>query len=165
MDTNYILKEGSAIYFDKLYDIYMDPNVNRFLNFELMSKEQFQPIFNELIHSGQLYVYEQQNQVVATAITIRHRRRVNHAVTISTLATHPKFQGQGIGTQFMRELIHMLKEDGILRIDLYAEMDNPIAINFYKKLGFQHEGTLRNYFKRAHEAEYIDEYVMAVILD
>lgn len=165
MTIEFFLKTGSIVDFEQLYKIYMEPNINRFLNFEIMNKLQFQNIFDELIHSGQLYIYEYKNQVVATAIAIRHKRRTQHSVTISTLATHPEFQGQGIGSRFMKELINTLKNEGIKRIDLYAEADNPIALNFYEKLGFQHEGTLKKYFKRNNEDSYVDEYIMALIFD
>ena len=65
----------------------------------------------------------------------------------------------------MNEIINFLKKENIRRIDLYAEADNPIAINFYKKTGFQLEGVLKKYFKREDENKYVDEYVMALILD
>jgi putative acetyltransferase len=83
--------------------------------------------------------------------------------TLGTLATHPQFHGQGIGTQFMQQLFKKLRDDGISRIELYVESDNLNAQHFYKKLGFQLEGVLKDYFKRPCEEQYVDEYLMAII--
>jgi len=102
MNSDFVLKKGSFVHFAQLYEIYMQPNVNRFLNFEIMSKEQFQSIFEELVCGGDLYIYEHKSQIAATAVTVRQKRRVQHVATVTTLATHSKFQGQGIGSQFMK---------------------------------------------------------------
>ena len=72
---------------------------------------------------------------------------------------------QGIGTKFMRALINKVRADGIKRIDLCAEADNPVALNFYKKLGFQLEGILKKYFKRPNENQYIDEHMLVLFPD
>ncbi|MBN9288037.1 MAG: GNAT family N-acetyltransferase [Gammaproteobacteria bacterium] len=159
------LRIASATDVDELHAIYMDKEVNPFLNFEIMSKESFKPIFNELLQSGDLYIYENDTQIVATCVVMRLKRRAQHVVTLGTLATHPDFQGKGIGTQFIKELINKLKATGIKRIDLCAEADNPKAISFYQKLGFKLEGVLQKYFLRENEDKYIDEHLMAMILD
>ncbi len=163
-NTSYVLKKNLLHRFDQLYDIYMHPNVNRFLNFEVMPKEQFRVIFNELTNAGTLYTYEADDQVLATTIVIRQKRRVYHVATLTTLATHPDFQHQGIGIRFIKALIPVLQHEGIKRIDLHTEADNTAAICFYKKLGFVHEGTMKKLFKRADEDDYIDQYIMGLIL-
>lgn len=165
MNKDFTLRLASVSDFDALFEIYMDEKINLFLNFEIMDKKTFREIFDDLMSSGKMYVYEYKENIIATCIVMRQKRRANHVVSLGTLATHPKFQGQGIGTQFMKELIEKIKLDGIKRIDLCAEADNPIALNFYKKLGFQLEGTLKKYFKRPKEQQYIDEHMLALILE
>ncbi len=165
INLSFKLRIGSLSDFDQLYAIYMDKAVNPFLNFEIMSQEAFKPIFNELLQSGELYVYENEAQIVATCVVMRLKRRAHHVATLGTLATHPEFQGKGMGTQFIKELINKLKATGIKRIDLCAEADNPKAISFYQKLGFKLEGVLQKYFLRENENKYIDEHLMAMILD
>ncbi|CAF4236528.1 unnamed protein product, partial [Rotaria sordida] len=134
-----MLRLGRDNDFDALYSIYMHPTVNPYLSFEIMSKEEFLPIFNELTTSGTLYIYENSDgQITATCIVHRSKRRSAHISSLSTFATNPNFHRQGIGTKFIRELIHELRKDEqIKRIQLYAEADNEIALNFYKKVGFQ----------------------------
>ena len=50
--------------FDQVYEIYMDETVNPYVNFEIMTKEAFRPIFNEMIEGG-LQVYELEGEVMA----------------------------------------------------------------------------------------------------
>jgi len=161
--SEFKLREASTSDLDALLPIYMDDSVNRFLNFEILTKDEFKNIFDELLASGELFVFEKNNQVVATCIVMRHKRRCAHVATLGTLATHPQFHGQGIGTQFMQQLFKKLRDDGISRIELYVESDNLNAQHFYKKLGFQLEGVLKDYFKRPCEEQYVDEYLMAII--
>ncbi len=162
-----MLRLGTNKDFDMLYSIYMHPTVNPYLSFEVMSKEEFKPIFNELTKSGTLYVYENTDgQVVATCIVVRLARRCAHTVCLTTLATNPDCQRQGIGSRFMRELINEIRKDEeIKRIELYAEDDNEIALNFYKKLDFQVEGCLKKYYKRAQDDHFVDELVLARIFE
>lgn len=143
----------------------MDKKVNPFLSFAIMSQEEFKPIFKELFNSGDMFVYVYDNQIVATCIVKRLKHRSAHAATLSTLATHPDFHGKGIGTKFINQILHMLKESGIIRVDLLAEVDNQKAVRFYEKLGFEHEGIMKKYFRREIDHKFIDEHLMAKILD
>ena len=63
------------------------------------------------------------------------------------------------------DAIEHLKADGVKRIELYAESDNAPGLRFYRKLGFKYEGTLRKFYKRAGEAEYIDDQLLALLID
>ncbi|CAF4194430.1 unnamed protein product [Rotaria magnacalcarata] len=132
-----MLRLGTENDFDALYPIYMHPTVNPYLNFEIMSKEEFLPLFHELITSGTLYVYENDDgQVVAT----------------------------GFGTRFIRELVEELRKDKrTKRLELYVVVGNEIALNFYHKLGFQVEGYLRKSFAPMKESPPTDDLMMAMI--
>lgn len=162
-----MLRLGTQNDYDALYSIYMHPTVNPYLNFEIMSKEEFLPIFNDLTESRTLYIYENADkQVTATCIVDRLVRRCSHTVCLTTLATNPNFQRQGIGSKFLRELINEIRKDEqIKRIELYAEDDNEIALNFYKKFGFQVEGRLKKYYKRAKDDYFVDELVLSMIFE
>lgn len=162
-----MLRVGTADDFDALYPIYMHSTVNPYLNFEVMNKDDFAPVFDELLESGQLYVYETSNErVAATCIVRPYDRRTAHVVCLSTLATNPNCHRQGIGSRFLRELIQEIRKDAtIKRIELYAEVDNINALQFYKKLGFEVEGCLKKYFKRATDDHYVDELALAMTFD
>lgn len=165
MDNPFKLRLGRSSDFDGLFDLYMDEQTNRFLNFEIMTKVEFKTIFDDLMCSGKLYVYLLGEQVVATCIVMRQKRCASHVASLGTLATHHHWQRQGIGRKFLLELFEILKKEGIKRVDLCTEADNPIAQMFYETLGFKLEGVLRAYYKRPNETQYIDEHMMALVFN
>jgi putative acetyltransferase len=95
----------------------------------------------------------------------RGRRRTGHTARLDNFAIRPEFQGQGWGAHLLQEIIAELQSQGIKRIDLIVESDNTRAIRLYQKLGFEIEGTLRKYFKRANQSQFVDDYLMAIIFD
>lgn len=143
----------------------MDPAVNPFLNVEPMTRDAWRPIFDELLKRGNLSVYEQDGTVIGLVELSRGRRRTGHAARLDNLAIRSAFQGRGWGTHLLQELISDLQRQGVKRIDLIVESDNTSAISLYQKLGFEIEGTLRKYFKRANQDQYVDDYLMAIIFD
>ncbi|CAF1324945.1 unnamed protein product [Didymodactylos carnosus] len=159
-----MLRHGTHDDFDHLYPIYMAETVNPYLSFEIMSVEEFRPLFGELLKSGQLYVYEVDGMVAATCIVTRQERRCSHNAQLGTLATNPTMQRKGFGTSFLSQLIKLLQNEGIKRVELCVECDNLAAIHFYEKLGFQIEGTMKKYFKRRDQNHYVDEHIMAILL-
>lgn len=160
-----IIREAVDADFEQLYKLYMDKTVNPYLSFEIMSIEEFKPIYNELINSvDKHFVLCEGDTIISTVMITRYSRRIAHIATIRTLATLPSYHGQGVTKKLMLEIISRLKEDGIRRVDLMAEVDNPKAIKFYQKLGFEKEGILKDCYKRASDDHYIDEILMAKLI-
>lgn len=76
------------------------------------------------------------------------------------MAVHDDYQGKGIGTALLKELVDLAENwVGVTRIELTVYTDNAAAIALYEKLGFVIEGTSRNYALR--NGEYVDVYQMA----
>jgi ribosomal protein S18 acetylase RimI-like enzyme len=69
-----------------------------------------------------------------------------------------------LGTQVMAEILNNLRDQGVTRLELLVVSDNRKAIEFYKKLGFEVEGVLKHFLKRAASDDYVDELAMALIL-
>jgi hypothetical protein len=87
-----MLRLGDDHDFDALYSIYMEPTVNPYLSFEIMTKELFRSIFHEMIQKGTLYVYQDADgQPMTTCIVQRLIRRCVHVVRLTTLAANPLF--------------------------------------------------------------------------
>lgn len=53
------------------------------------------------------------------------------------ITVHPDYQGQGIGTKIMENLVDKVKDKGYVSIGLFAWDKNPQNISFYKKFGFE----------------------------
>lgn len=74
-----------------------------------------------------------------------------------------KYQGKGIGSEIIRQLIDFCKNNGITtRIQLDTRTDNELAVNLYKKFGFEIEGCLKN--TTLLNGVYYDLYVMGLML-
>ena len=91
--------------------------------------------------------------------------RTSHSAYIGGFGISPKFQNQGLGTKIMQVTIAKLKDEGVKRIELIVESDNPRAIRLYEKLGFEKEGTLRKFFKRVEQNTYVDDFYMAFLIE
>ena len=150
---------------DIVFAVYMHEKVVPFLGYDPMPLEDFRPVYQGLLDSGCFFIYEREGRVAGFYRATRYPGRVQHVACLGTLAVDPAFHGQGIALAMVSEAIDTLKAAGVKRIELFAESDNAPALRFYEKLGFEREGTLRKFYKRAGEADYIDEYVMALLVD
>ncbi len=160
-----IIRRATAEDLTQIYAIYMHEEVVPYLGYDPMPLAQFEPIYRQLLASEIFDVCEVDGQVVAFCKAIRHEGRSHHVALIGPLAVRPDAKGRGIARLMMENIIATMKANGVSRIELMAERDNPRAIAFYEKLGFEHEGTLRKAYKRAADADYTDECMMALLLD
>jgi RimJ/RimL family protein N-acetyltransferase len=149
---------------EAVFSIYTHEKVVPFLTYEPMLLGEFKSIYEELLNSGCFYVWEVDGALAGFYKATRYPGRVRHVALLGTLAVDPRRHGQGVGHAMLADAIERLKADGIRRIELYAESDNAQALRFYGKLGFVHEGTLRQFYKRADQAHYVDEYVLGLLV-
>lgn len=150
---------------DTVFALYMHEKVVPFLGYDPMPLDDFRPVYQALVDSGCFYLYEREGKMAGFYRAARYPGRVRHVACLGTLAVEPAFHGQGIALAMVSEAIDTLKAAGVKRIELFAESDNAPALRFYEKLGFEREGTLRKFYKRAGDANYVDEYVMALLID
>lgn len=147
-----------------VHSIYMSPQVNPFMSFEVMPYDQFAPIIEQLVKEREYLIWEEAEKIAAVVALVKGRWRGSHRVMITALAVDSQFQGIGVGKRLMQQLLNDLSSQGFIRIELIVESDNPKAIQFYHQLGFVHEGTMQAYFKRENEQTYVDDYLMAKII-
>lgn len=148
-----------------VHSIYMEPSVVPFLGYDPMPLDEFRPIYDDLVASKCFFVYEVNGQIAGFYKASRYQGRAMHVAYVGSLAIAPKFQSQGIAMDMMTEALDELVKDGVKRVELIVECDNPRAVAFYKRLGFQIEGTLRHFYKRASDANYVDDYMMSKIFE
>ncbi len=147
--------------FDDVYEIYMDEANNPYLLYEISDKKTFEPIFEKFMNNDAVYIYEQNNETIGMCACSYGTARTSHVVNLGTLAIKSQHHGKGYGTIFLNDVVEDLKQKGFRRIDLWVEADNPKAQKFYKKLGFQEDARIPQYYKRANSDEYIDEIIMS----
>ncbi|HTU64448.1 MAG TPA: GNAT family N-acetyltransferase [Steroidobacteraceae bacterium] len=144
-----------------VYAIYMHPEVVPYLGIDPVSLAEFAPYFAGLLSGDSFYVVTRGGDVRGFYRATRQQGRSRHVVILTTLAISPAEKGSGLAKAMIDEAIELLRADGVLRVELTLEADNARASSFYRKLGFEEEGRLRKAYKRAHEADYCDEIVMA----
>jgi RimJ/RimL family protein N-acetyltransferase len=150
---------------EAVFSIYMHERVVPFLGYDPMPLDEFRAIYKELVDSRSFYVYEVDGRVGGFYRATRYPGRARHVACFGTLAVDPALHGRGIAQAMVSDAIAHLKADGVKRIELYAESDNAPGLRFYEKLGFEYEGTLRKFYKRAGEAGYIDDQLLALLID
>ncbi|MBE7376763.1 GNAT family N-acetyltransferase [Pseudomonas lopnurensis] len=150
--------------FDRVYDIYMHEEVLPFLGFDPMPREVFAKVFDPLFESGCFYVFEVAGTVQGFYKAQRHIGRAAHVAYLGTLAVAPEAKGHGVAHRMMADALARLHAAGISRVELTVEADNPRAIAFYERFGFDHEGTQRSAYKRAGDEGYVDELMYGLLL-
>jgi putative acetyltransferase len=147
-----------------VHAIYMHPEVVPYLGFDPTTLEDFEPVFDALIATGSFIVAPREGMVRGFYRVNRQKGRSRHVAILETLAVAPTEKGTGFAATMINEALACMREDGIRRVELMVEADNPRAFAFYRKLGFEQEGRLRAAYKRANQSDYVDELLMARLL-
>jgi putative acetyltransferase len=150
--------------FEAIYAIYMHAEVIPFLGFDPMPREDFKAVYEALLASQCFYVVEVGGRVRGFYKASRQEGRAAHVAYLATLAVAPDVKGSGLARAMIEDAIAILRQEGVSRIELTVEVDNPRGIAFYKKLGFEQEGTLRAAYKRSSDNDYVDQFFMAHVL-
>jgi putative acetyltransferase len=139
----------------------MHPQVNPFLLYEMMSAEEFRPIFDDLIRNRVKYIYEYEGKRVGMFKLVANVYREAHIVYLGGVAIHPGLSGKGYGFQMVKEIIEYAQQNDFLRIELSVSVENIGALRLYEKAGFKREGMLRKCTYLASENKYVDEVLMS----
>lgn len=149
---------------DFIYNLYMHPQVNPWLLYEQMSREEFIPVYNELLDKSIKYVFHIDETNAGMVKIIPYTYRAAHTAYIGGVAVDPALGGRGYGRQLMKEIIDFCRARGFLRLELSVAVVNKKAISLYEQAGFQQEGILKKYTWLASESRYLDEALMALLL-
>jgi len=103
--------------------------------------------------SGELVGY-----VAALGGDFRRNRHCAHIIT----GILQGFCGQGLGTKLFSELEQWARRHGVHRLELTVMAHNDRAINLYRKMGYEIEGSRRD--SLLVNGSYVDEYYMGKLL-
>ena len=147
-----------------VYGLYMHPQINPYLLYEYMEIEDFMPIFNKLLENGIKYIFMDELETsVGMFKLFPWTYRASHIAYLGGLAIHPAFVGKGFGKKMMEEIIDLANQQGYKRIELSVATENLKAVELYKKMGFEVEGTMRNYTYLKQDGRFMDEFLMSYI--
>ena len=156
-----MIRKATQHDFNFIYELHMHPQTNRFLFYEIMSAEEFKPIFDELLEEGILYMYEEDGILTGMFKLAPKQHRASHICVLGGVAIHPSFSGKGCGQRLLNEIILLGKERGFLRMELGVSTINTKAIHLYEKAGFKKEGLLKKYIYLKNENLFLDDLLMA----
>jgi putative acetyltransferase len=111
-----------------------------------------------------LYIFETDGIRKGMFKLIPQKHRNSHILYLGGVAIEPASSGKGLGRQMIEELTDLAVGSGYTRIELTVATSNQRAIHLYESCGFVNEGILRNYTYLKSEGRYIDEQVMALLL-
>ncbi|MDX8350483.1 GNAT family N-acetyltransferase [Cognatiyoonia sp. IB215446] len=98
-------------------------------------------------------------EVVGMASISRFDGRRAHAGVIG-MGVHDKYVGLGLGTRLLTLILEVADDWWALRrVELSVNADNERAIGLYEKMGFMHEGVLKDYALRG--GSFVDAIGMA----
>jgi L-phenylalanine/L-methionine N-acetyltransferase len=147
--------------FDFIYELYMHPQVNRYLLYELMPADEFKDVFTDLLNKDIICVFEENRIAAGMFKLIPLTWRTSHIAYLGGLAIHPSYSGKGLGLTMLKEILAYAKDKGFLRIELSVAAINEKAIRLYEKAGFEKEGVLRKYSHLKKENLFLDEIMMS----
>lgn len=88
---------------DFIYNLYMHPQANPWLLYEQMSREEFIPVYNDLLDKSIKYVFHIDETNAGMVKIIPRTYRAAHTAYIGGVAVDPALGGRGYGRQLMKE--------------------------------------------------------------
>jgi ribosomal protein S18 acetylase RimI-like enzyme len=149
---------------EAVHAIYMHEEIVPYLGHDPMPLAEFREVMAELVDSRSFHVVEQAGQVRGFYRLSRHAGRARHGAYLGTFAVAPSARGTGLAAAIIDHVVARLRAEGVRRLELMLEADNPRALRFYVKQGFEFEGRLRGAYRRSHEDRDVDELLMARLL-
>jgi putative acetyltransferase len=158
-----MIRKATQQDFDFIYELHMHPQVNRFLFYEPMNVQEFEPIFKETLAQEILYVFEEDSISKGMFKLVPQQHRASHIVALKGVAVHPQFSGQSCGQRMIEQVVSLGKEKGFLRMELAVSIINTKAFHLYEKAGFKKEGELKKYIFLKTENIFLDDILMAYL--
>jgi RimJ/RimL family protein N-acetyltransferase len=149
---------------DAVYSIYMEKDVIPYLGYDPMPRADFLAVMEALVASKSFYVVVLKGHIQGFYRASKYDGRARHVAYLGTLAVAPGARGTGLARSMIETAIARLHSEGVVRVELMLEADNPRARQFYSKLGFELEGIMRHAYKRSSDQHYTDELFMAKLL-
>lgn len=125
---------------------------------------KIQSFISGLTENQHVYVAEveengEKKVVGMVGLTVNTSARIRHSASIG-INVNKNYHGQGIGKALLSKVIELADNWLMLvRLELSVLADNERAINLYKSVGFEIEGTKK--YAIIKDGKYADEYIMA----
>ena len=159
------MREVTEQDFDSIYEIYMDETVYPFMGFDIHSKEEFKPLFEQMRKRTYFWIFEDKNEPYGMCTILEDIGRASHCAYLGAFGIKSSMQGKGLGRKIIGKVEEFLKSKNYKTLFFFVEEDNERGMNFYNKLGFEQTGKIPQYMKRENEDFYIDVLIFTKILN
>ncbi|MES2794329.1 MAG: GNAT family N-acetyltransferase [Bacteroidota bacterium] len=149
--------------FDYIFELYMHPLINPFLLYEIMDKEAFMPIFEDLLNRNIIFIFSENGTDIGMFKLVPQLHRNSHTNYLGGVAIHPDFAGKGFAKKMFAEILELGQNRGLIRMELSTATFNHNAIKLYEKMGFVTEGIMKKHTFLKSENRYVDEQLMAYL--
>lgn len=96
-----------------------------------------------------LLIAEFENEIIGNIDLTGSRRKIMEHTAVIGMGMLKEWRNSGLGTILMTEIINWAKENPILEIIwLQVYTENELGLNLYRKMGFQENGIIHNFFKK-----------------
>jgi len=108
-----------------------------------------------------LLVAEFENEIIGNIDLTGSRRKTMEHTAVIGMGMPIEWRNTGLGTALISTAIDWAKNNPILElIWLQVYTENKLALNLYKKMGFQENGIIRDFFKQ--DGQYFDNLTMTM---
>lgn len=132
-------------------------------SYNISSIEEGVKTFNEENTKGHKYIVaEDGGKIIGLTTWVRHGLFKHQLCELDRIAVLPDFQGKGVARQLFDALVKSAnseyKKNGskLRKLYILTHADNKRAQEFYKKMGFSHETTLKDHYYAGK-----DEFVLS----
>ncbi len=117
-----------------------------------------------LIHNNSLLlVAEYDKQVIGNIDLTGNRRKVMEHTAVIGMGMLKEWRNSGLGTALLGTTIEWAQQNPVLElIWLQVYTDNKAALSLYRKMGFEENGVIKNFFR--HNNNYFDNLTMTMVV-
>ena len=115
-----MLRPATIADFDFFYEMYMHPQINPFLLYEILEKKDFKPIFKDLLRQKIIFTFHEtpDSGAVGMCKIVQLLHRTAHIAYLGGVAIRPDHAGKGLGEKMMLDILEVGKQRGLRRIEL-----------------------------------------------
>jgi [ribosomal protein S18]-alanine N-acetyltransferase len=135
------------------------PDVKRVLEIEFKSFKDPYPshILLDIYNLGAGFLVAQQDNIIVGYIIFWIRfESEGHIISI---AVDQKFRRQQIGTRLVKTTLEIFKKYNVKNIQLEVRLENKIAHEFYRKLGFVEKTFTPHYYEDGEDAVVMEKII------
>ena len=108
-----------------------------------------------------LLIAEFDNEIIGNIDLTGNRRKIMEHTAVVGMGMLKEWRNTGLGTALLASAIEWAKENQILElIWLQVYTNNTLGLNLYRKMGFEENGTIKNFFKQ--NGQYFDNLTMTL---